>query len=250
MTTPGIVVFSNNARATLAAPLSPTTTLITLPSGFGDYFPSPAPGQYFVLTLQDAATRLIEEITYCVSRTGDSLTVLRGQEGTTALSWLVGDICYNSVSAVTLAGFVQSGQLVPPGQPNFIILTPSGNLAYTLSQNPVYGGGLVSSFQPKEQGGALFRMVVKGDVSTPAGAVLLLIDSNTVPPDNTVIDTNAYPVIDEIPLASLPGYRWDSGMLTYPLPFVNGICAVLSTNATVGKLNLSAHIEQANAWSL
>jgi hypothetical protein len=94
-----ILLSSNDASTTLGAGISSSTTTIVLAPGGGGLFPSPAANEYFTLTLNDAATRANYEICNCTARTGDSLTVTRGAEGTTARSWLLGDFAYNTNTA-------------------------------------------------------------------------------------------------------------------------------------------------------
>jgi hypothetical protein len=94
-----IELFANNAQTQLAAGISSSATTILLTTGTGALFPNPTAGQFFSLTLNDAATGEVYEITYCTARTGDSCTVIRGQEGTTAVSWLLGDFAYNALTA-------------------------------------------------------------------------------------------------------------------------------------------------------
>jgi len=101
-----ILLSANNANTTLAAGISSSTTTIILATGTGALFPSPGTNQYFPVTLNDALTGLVYEICWCTSRTGDNLTVLRGQEGTTARAWLLGDYAYNA----NTAGNIQTGR--------------------------------------------------------------------------------------------------------------------------------------------
>lgn len=76
------ILFSNNASALLAATIDSLDTTIQVASGFGANFPSPTGGQYFMVTLEDDDGDV--EVVKCTSRTGDNLTVVRAQEGTTA----------------------------------------------------------------------------------------------------------------------------------------------------------------------
>jgi len=55
------------------------------------------------LTLTDAATGLVYEIVYVTANSGAALTVLRGQEGTTAQNWNVGDYAACMHTALTTA---------------------------------------------------------------------------------------------------------------------------------------------------
>lgn len=128
-----IFLFSNNGNTTFAAPISNTATTLNVSSGSGALFPNPSAGQQFALTANDAATGSLFEIMYCTGRSGDTLTVVRAQEGTTALSWLAGDILYNGPTAGQQSSFLQSASLNPAR-----IVTASG--AFTMSTLDAGGG--------------------------------------------------------------------------------------------------------------
>lgn len=106
-----IYQFANNASTTLGSSIAPTDTTITVASGTGNEFPLPAGGQYFVTTLSASPTGLPNEIVKVTARTGDAMTVVRAQEGTTAQSWSVGDRFQNFVSAGFLNQLVDSSSL-------------------------------------------------------------------------------------------------------------------------------------------
>ena len=76
------VVFTNNASALLAANITAVDTTIQVASGFGALFPSPTGGKFFYATLEDDSGNI--EIVKCTARSGDNLTVVRAQDGTTA----------------------------------------------------------------------------------------------------------------------------------------------------------------------
>ena len=101
-----ILLSSNNANSTLAAGITSGQTSIQLAAGTGALFPSPGLNQYFPVTFNDVLTGLIYEIAWCTSRASDTLTVIRGQEGTTARAWLLGDYAYNA----NTAGNIQTGR--------------------------------------------------------------------------------------------------------------------------------------------
>lgn len=91
-------IFANNVNTVLAAPVTSGATTITLSSSAN--LPASVPsGYYFVITLNDAATRQNFEIVYATAITGTTLTVIRAQEGTAALSWSTGDFAFNGVTA-------------------------------------------------------------------------------------------------------------------------------------------------------
>jgi hypothetical protein len=83
------VLFANNATATLASGISSGATAIALTTGQGALFPAPTGGDYFYATLVDAANNI--EIVKCTARSGDTLTVARAQQSTTAKAYLASD---------------------------------------------------------------------------------------------------------------------------------------------------------------
>ena len=100
--------FTNNANTTLGSAISSGATTITVATGTGILFPTLGTGQYFTATLFAAgsSTGLPNEIVRVTARTGDTMTVLRGQEGTTAQSWNVGDSFSNFITAGLLNNLV------------------------------------------------------------------------------------------------------------------------------------------------
>lgn len=123
-----IFLFANNASSTLAGPISPSATELNLASGGGALFPDPGADEQFALTLVDAATGLQTEILYCTERVGDTLTVVRAQEGTVAQSWLAGDPAANLATAGQMEAMVQTSALYPAR-----IVTISGSFPLTTS---------------------------------------------------------------------------------------------------------------------
>lgn len=103
--------FANNASTTLGSSISPTDTTITVASGTGNEFPVPTAGQFFTATLSSSATGLPNEIVKITARTGDTMTAVRAQEGTTAQAWSVGDRFQNFISAGFLNQLVDAGSL-------------------------------------------------------------------------------------------------------------------------------------------
>ncbi len=102
-------LFANDAKTTLAASISSAATSLTVASGSGSLFPSPTGGDIFALTLKDAASGATTEIMHCTARSGDLLTVVRGQEGTTALNWAAGDFAGLLVTADIMAAALDGG---------------------------------------------------------------------------------------------------------------------------------------------
>lgn len=91
-------LLTNNVDTTLNGSITNTATTITLSSAAN--LPSSIPGgTYFAVTLNDAATELVFEICYATAVSGANLTVIRGQEGTTAQAWSSGDFVYAAATA-------------------------------------------------------------------------------------------------------------------------------------------------------
>ena len=85
-------LFTNNASALLSAAVSPGDTVINVTSGLGDLFPSPSSPDFAILTLtQPGSGEVSWEEVMLTSRSGDYLTIVRAQEGSTALTWAIGD---------------------------------------------------------------------------------------------------------------------------------------------------------------
>ena len=103
------LLYTNNASSTLAAGVSSGAASITVASGHGARFPSPTGSDWFPVTVVTSGNTL--EIMRCTARSGDVLTVSRGQEGTTAIGFLTGDTVELRLSAAALDTFVQDGPI-------------------------------------------------------------------------------------------------------------------------------------------
>ena len=133
-----VILWTNRATSKLAGAISSTATTLALNPGTGALFPAPVDGQsYFTLSLTDAATKQNHEIMWCTARTGDLLTVTRGQEGTAAQNWAAGDIAANQLTAASLASLGQiaildaASQLAPfyvQGSPGTVTTTVPDNV--------------------------------------------------------------------------------------------------------------------------
>lgn len=129
-----ILLFNNNASTTLAAPINNSVTTLDVAPGTGALFPAPGANQYFTLTLVDASTGLLNEIMHVTGRTIDTLTVVRGQEGTVARAWNTGDFCNNFWTAGSAAAMLQQGQAQQQAT-NYAVDTGIAD-ALTIALNP------------------------------------------------------------------------------------------------------------------
>jgi hypothetical protein len=86
----GYALVRNNANTTLAVAIGTTDVSIQLAAGTGARFPTIAggSGNYFYLTLLDVSNNI--EVIKVVGTSTDILTVVRGQDSTTARSYAIG----------------------------------------------------------------------------------------------------------------------------------------------------------------
>jgi hypothetical protein len=84
-------IYTNNAAGQLAGGVGASDTLLLLGAGQGAKFPSPTAGDYFYATLVHAGTGAIE-IVKCTARAADTLTVVRGQDSTTAIAFTASSV--------------------------------------------------------------------------------------------------------------------------------------------------------------
>lgn len=82
------IKLANNASGTLATAINASDTGIALTTGDGAEFPVLGAGDYFYATL--TSTQGTQEIVKATARSGDSLTVVRAQEGTSAAGFAAG----------------------------------------------------------------------------------------------------------------------------------------------------------------
>lgn len=145
-----LYTFSNNVQTTLASPITTTTqTVITLSSTAN--LPIIPSGYVWAITLNDVATGLYYEICYVTSISGANLTVLRGQEGTTARTWSANDKAFGAVTAAALASFLNSGSLG-----NYVLLSPaSQQTGFINVSEGITSGGAGTFSAGVEVGGAL-----------------------------------------------------------------------------------------------
>lgn len=102
-------LFKNNAFSALAGSATDVATTLTLTPSTGSRFPSPTGGDFFLATLVGLDGNGSEsswEIVKVTGRSNDSLTVVRGQEGTTAVAWDAGARIESRATANTYAGLL------------------------------------------------------------------------------------------------------------------------------------------------
>lgn len=99
------ILFTNNASAPLASSISSSATTIVVTTGQGALFPALSGSNYFYATLTNSSNQL--EIVKVTARSSDTMTVVRGQEGTTARAYSAADKIEVRVTAAGLNAMVQ-----------------------------------------------------------------------------------------------------------------------------------------------
>jgi hypothetical protein len=163
-----LFVFSNNASTLIASGISPSSTTVTCAAGQGALFPAISAGQVAACTLEDVNGNI--EVVYATGRTGDTLTINRAQEGTTALSFASGSRLEQRVTEGVIASFLQK--------------TGGDTLSGTTNLSGVLSLGSGGSIQGGEVAGAALRsqpgdtsnqilIPIGGGPATEGGSVLL-----------------------------------------------------------------------------
>ena len=128
-----IELYANNAYSQLAGNITGSQTTITVTSGTASRFPSPVSGtQFFRLTVTGQNSPNVSiEIMYVTAVSGSTFTVIRGQEGTTAQAWSLGDLVGLEPTAGMMNQFVQPSIGVDTGAVNaYVVSTPQHESAY------------------------------------------------------------------------------------------------------------------------
>jgi microcystin-dependent protein len=150
-----LLVWSNNASSTLASGIGPTDTTLVVQAGTGSEYPQVSAGQYAVLAVEDTSGDI--EYMWLTGISGDSLTVARGKEGSTALSFASGSRVEVRVTAGVLATFLQK--------------TGGDTLSGTTNLNGVLALGSGGSIQGGEFTGAIRSApgVTAGQITVDGG---------------------------------------------------------------------------------
>lgn len=101
------IQFTNFASSLLAATISNSDLVIQVSVGDGALFPNPTGDQFFYAVLNDDAGNV--EVVQCTSRSGDLLTVVRGQDNTAAQAFTLGVTRVElRTTAIVLDEFIQA----------------------------------------------------------------------------------------------------------------------------------------------
>lgn len=148
--------FSNFATSSIAGGTSgvgtsllSTDTTLRLQAGDGAKFPSSGPFR-IVLGLSSVTP----EVCVCTSRSGDNLTIVRGQEGTTAITWGINTIVQHNITAGNLQNLwaaANDQSFINAQLRGNTVLSPVQTLVAAPTTNPMtfsfgFGGGMPTGF--------------------------------------------------------------------------------------------------------
>ena len=125
------IVFKNNAKTTLASGITDTATSATVADG--SVFPSLGAGEYFFCTF-DTGTQ--NEIVKVTARSGNTLTIVRAQDNTTARSFLSGHAAELRVTAGVLENIQENIAAKSANQTIYSTTTASSATSYDIGIDP------------------------------------------------------------------------------------------------------------------
>ena len=141
------IQLKNNASGTLATAISASDTGIVLTTGNGASFPALGASDYFYATLESTGGTF--EVIKVTARSGDSMTVVRAQEGSTANSFAAGSRIELRVTAQSVLDAVDQVTYDPPFT-NSVVTSVEAKLAQTIS---VKDFGAVADYDPSTSTG-------------------------------------------------------------------------------------------------
>lgn len=119
------VILKNNAFGFLQTAISNSATVIELQSGNGANFPALAAEEYFYVTISPPFGT--GEIVKCTSRSGDSISIVRAQEGTSALSFTAGSQVELRITAQSVLDAI-ADQVATKDEASEISFAPTGDI--------------------------------------------------------------------------------------------------------------------------
>ena len=127
-----VIQFDNNAETTVGTQLLIAGTTLTVNTGDGALFSTIASPSLMYLTLDNGTDIEIVQVTTHTAAS-DSFTIVRSQEGTTAIQWEVGDTVELRVTAGIMDGIVQSDTAGNARGVDSINLQPGRNAVFRVA---------------------------------------------------------------------------------------------------------------------
>lgn len=223
-----ILLFANNARSFLAAPISATDTTATLALSTGALFPViTSPSEGFLVTFNDRTTGLLTEICLVTDISGDTITMVRGQEGTTAQDWAANDYCSNFYTAGTAQSFMQVAEY----QSGFYTYAIAGGTANNITAT------LNSAFNYAPDG---MCFILSSAYANTGATQLTMTLGGTIQAARPIVKNGNIPIVaGDIPSANYPmqlvyNATWMAYVLTNPATSSGTVTSIDVSGGTTG----------------
>ena len=125
------VKYTNNAKSTLASGINSSVTSATVADG--SIFPALGAGEYFYITFDDGSNNEIAKVT---ARSGNTLTIVRAQDNTTARAFSTGDSAELRVIAAVLTEIQENIAAKSANQTVYSATAASNATAYNIGVDP------------------------------------------------------------------------------------------------------------------
>jgi hypothetical protein len=124
------VILKNNATSTITTAISASDVGLAVAAGTGSLFPTLGASDYFYATLVSSGGTY--EVIKVTARVGDTMTIVRAQEGTTAQSFVSGSRIEVRVTAASITDMVDEHD-----QASEISFAPTGAISSTNVQDAI-----------------------------------------------------------------------------------------------------------------
>ena len=197
-----VLTSADNAYGTIGVGLTPSGTSLTWTTGHGARFPAVASGQVLYACILNA-TNVLEEIQITAHTNGaDTATIVRGVNGTSALTWNAGDRIECRVSSEVLRRAQQEALN------ETIITTGDGGATYTGSPSPTLLGYVK---------GVVYALTLSATQSNSGTTPTIALSGLTA--TTVVVNGQAPLVAGQMPIAGL--YKYDGTYLVLLNPAKN-----------------------------
>ncbi len=179
-----IFVYTNNASSLLASGITNSQTTLTVTATQGALFPVISAGQQAAIVVEDVNGNI--EIMYATGRTSDTLTVVRGEEGTTALAFASGSRVEMRITTGVLQQLLQK-----TGGDTLSGTTTVSGVIQLGSGGSIQGGEFTGAVR-SGPGVTVGQILVGGTTATQNGSTILTsanIGAN-MPAGSAVVVTN------------------------------------------------------------
>ena len=182
------ILTKNNAVSTLLAGITSGALSVSCQAGHGARFDSPGAGQIAKLTLYNSAG--LREIVHVTARSGDTLTIVRAQEGTTARAWNAIDGMEQTATAAFLNGLSQLDR------------TETITAVKTFSQSPIIPTPTPGDNTTKASSTAFVTGAITAAKVSPAFSGTPTAPTAAVTDDSTTLATTAH--VKDLLIAAQP----------------------------------------------